>query len=204
VLFIVQGCGQQPLAKNWGDGLATDAAVVAAMGLSDPNPFFSALMQKPYLSQARPCRSPTCLRRAHAEALPVPRRARGRPCGRPRAAAAGAHADRRSAGPALCTSGRAAALLQRGRSLPARARRRDPRRDRQACLPLRRGARPARACARQVVVGPHVYPPSISGGYGDRTSVSRPATLSFMYLSVCPYSARTPASRVASSRMLPG
>ena len=23
----------------------------------------------------------------------------------------------------------------------------------------------------QVVVGPHVYPPSISGGYGDRTAV---------------------------------
>ena len=53
VLFVIQGCGQQKLAKNWGDGLATDPAVIAAMGLSDPNPFFAALLQKPYLSQAR-------------------------------------------------------------------------------------------------------------------------------------------------------
>ena len=56
MLFIIQGCGQQKLAKNWGDGLATDAAVVQAMGLSDPNPFFAALMQKPYLAQVRPGR----------------------------------------------------------------------------------------------------------------------------------------------------
>ena len=53
VLFVIQGCGQQKLAKNWGDGLATDPAVIASMGLSDPNPFFAALLQKPYLSQAR-------------------------------------------------------------------------------------------------------------------------------------------------------
>ena len=46
--FIVQGCGQQGLAKNWGDGLATDPAVIAA-GASDPRPFFEALLKKPYL-----------------------------------------------------------------------------------------------------------------------------------------------------------
>lgn len=60
VLFVIQGCGQQKLAKNWGDGLATDPAAIASMGLSDPNPFFAALLQKPYLSQARPARRRTC------------------------------------------------------------------------------------------------------------------------------------------------
>lgn len=37
---------------NWGDGLATSAALLKALPLSDPNPFFQALMKQPYLNQA--------------------------------------------------------------------------------------------------------------------------------------------------------
>ena len=51
MLFIVEGAGQGPLGKNWGDGTCTDPAIIAARGLSDPNPFFIELLQKPYLSQ---------------------------------------------------------------------------------------------------------------------------------------------------------
>lgn len=51
VLFLVEGAGQGALGKNWGDGTATDPNVISSRGLSDPNPFFSALLQKPYLSQ---------------------------------------------------------------------------------------------------------------------------------------------------------
>jgi hypothetical protein len=47
----VEGNGQPGLAKNWGDGLATDPALVSSLGLSDPNPFFTALLGKPYLDQ---------------------------------------------------------------------------------------------------------------------------------------------------------
>ena len=69
VLFVIQGCGQQKLAKNWGDGLATDPAVIASMGLSDPNPFFAALLQKPYLLQARPHAEGSCMQgTSHAPA----------------------------------------------------------------------------------------------------------------------------------------
>ncbi len=65
-------------------------------------------------------------------------------------------------------------------------------------LSLRRGAQAARARARQVVVGPHVYPPSISGGYGDRTSVRRPAMLS----PLAHDDTSTPAPGVTGSCML--
>ena len=34
----------------WGDGFVTDNATIAANGLSDPNPFFTALLAKPYLN----------------------------------------------------------------------------------------------------------------------------------------------------------
>lgn len=49
LLFLVEGTGQQGLAKNWGDGLAADPALLG--GLSDPNPFFQALLTRPYLEQ---------------------------------------------------------------------------------------------------------------------------------------------------------
>jgi hypothetical protein len=51
VLFLVEGCGQGALGKNWGDGTATDPTIISARGLSDPNPFFNALLTKPYLDQ---------------------------------------------------------------------------------------------------------------------------------------------------------
>ena len=51
MLFLVEGAGQGALGKNWGDGIATDPQVISSRGLSDPNPFFTALLQKPYLSQ---------------------------------------------------------------------------------------------------------------------------------------------------------
>ena len=49
-VFVLQGCGQPALAKNWGDGLATDAAVIARLNLTDPRPFFDALVSRPYAS----------------------------------------------------------------------------------------------------------------------------------------------------------
>ena len=48
-LFVVQGCGQPGVAKNWGDGLATDAALLARFNASDPRPFFEALVKRPYV-----------------------------------------------------------------------------------------------------------------------------------------------------------
>lgn len=47
-VFVLQGCGQPALAKNWGDGLATDPAVIAKLNLTDPRPFFDALVSRPY------------------------------------------------------------------------------------------------------------------------------------------------------------
>ncbi|KAK9803427.1 hypothetical protein WJX72_011774 [[Myrmecia] bisecta] len=50
-IFVIEGLGQQGYAKNWGDGLVTDPAIISKNGLSDPNPFFQSLMTQPYLSQ---------------------------------------------------------------------------------------------------------------------------------------------------------
>jgi aryl-phospho-beta-D-glucosidase BglC (GH1 family) len=48
-LFFVEGGGQTGLrGVNWGNGFATDRALIAERKLSDPNPFFEALMRKPY------------------------------------------------------------------------------------------------------------------------------------------------------------
>lgn len=51
VLFFIEGTGQQGLAYNWGDGLATSESAIAAAGVSDPNAFFTTLMGKAYLAQ---------------------------------------------------------------------------------------------------------------------------------------------------------
>ena len=48
----LQGGGQQALGTNWGDGFASDPALLQGLGLSDPRPFFAALERKPYASQA--------------------------------------------------------------------------------------------------------------------------------------------------------
>ncbi len=48
-LFVVEGTGQSGINANWGDGFATDPALLALGGMSDPSPFFSALAARPYV-----------------------------------------------------------------------------------------------------------------------------------------------------------
>jgi aryl-phospho-beta-D-glucosidase BglC (GH1 family) len=50
-LFFIEGTGQGGIGANWGDGFATDHNLIVQNGLSDPNPFFQALLQKPYANQ---------------------------------------------------------------------------------------------------------------------------------------------------------
>jgi hypothetical protein len=50
-LFFVEGTGQGGIGANWGDGFTTDPILISRNGLSDPNPFFKALLQKPYTNQ---------------------------------------------------------------------------------------------------------------------------------------------------------
>lgn len=50
---MIEGTGQTAWASNWGDGFATDVSVLKDRthgALSDPNPFFTALLDgtKPY------------------------------------------------------------------------------------------------------------------------------------------------------------
>ena len=47
-LFAVEGAAQGGIGANWGDGFATDPALIRATGISDPNPFFKQLMRKSY------------------------------------------------------------------------------------------------------------------------------------------------------------
>ena len=49
-LLLLEGAGQLgTVAMNWGDGFATDPAVVAAGGVESARPFFEKMMGKPYL-----------------------------------------------------------------------------------------------------------------------------------------------------------
>lgn len=50
-LFFIEGTGQGGINANWGDGFATDPQAISQYGLSNPNPFFQALMTKPYVNQ---------------------------------------------------------------------------------------------------------------------------------------------------------
>lgn len=50
-LFFIEGTGQGGINANWGDGFATDPELIKKCGLSDPNPFFQALLHKPYADQ---------------------------------------------------------------------------------------------------------------------------------------------------------
>lgn len=48
-LMLVEGTGQLgTVAMNWGDGFATDPAVIAAAGVQSAAPFFTKLLTKPY------------------------------------------------------------------------------------------------------------------------------------------------------------
>ncbi|KAK9839537.1 hypothetical protein WJX81_008252 [Elliptochloris bilobata] len=48
-LYLIEGCGQNTFAMNWGDGFVTDRELIKERGLSDPNWFFQTLLEKPYL-----------------------------------------------------------------------------------------------------------------------------------------------------------
>jgi hypothetical protein len=50
-LFFIEGTGQGNIGANWGDGFATDPLLIAQNGLSDPKPFFDALLSRPYHNQ---------------------------------------------------------------------------------------------------------------------------------------------------------
>ena len=51
-IFLIEGLGQQNYGNlNWGNGIITNEAVIQQKGLSDPNPFFQALLAKPYRRQ---------------------------------------------------------------------------------------------------------------------------------------------------------
>ncbi len=50
-LFFIEGTGQGGINANWGDGFTTDPDLIKKCGLSDPNPFFQALLHKPYVNQ---------------------------------------------------------------------------------------------------------------------------------------------------------
>lgn len=50
-LYFIEGTGQGGINANWGDGFATDVDLIRKSGLSDPNPFFQALLEKPYVDQ---------------------------------------------------------------------------------------------------------------------------------------------------------
>ena len=56
---MMQGTGQKAggLVANYGDGLATDPALLKSFDppLSDPNPFFRQLLKRPYLNQVILC-----------------------------------------------------------------------------------------------------------------------------------------------------
>jgi hypothetical protein len=45
------GTGQNMFGLNWGNGFITDYNIINSRGLSDPNPFFSTLVRKPYVGQ---------------------------------------------------------------------------------------------------------------------------------------------------------
>ena len=48
-LMLIEGTGQlNTVAMNWGDGFATDPAIVAAGGVQSAAPFFAKLLTKPY------------------------------------------------------------------------------------------------------------------------------------------------------------
>ena len=69
-IFLVEGGGQANYCStNWGNGFATSKAIVGQNGVSDATPFFQAVLNQPWLSQACP-RPPACLPPAASCGLP--------------------------------------------------------------------------------------------------------------------------------------
>ncbi|BDA48323.1 hypothetical protein COCOBI_11-5840 [Coccomyxa sp. Obi] len=51
-ILLLEGTGQSKfLGVDWGTGFATDINVIETVGISDPNSFFQALVQRPWVSQ---------------------------------------------------------------------------------------------------------------------------------------------------------
>jgi hypothetical protein len=50
-VVLVEGCGQHGLARNWGDGLASEEGILSSRRLSDPRPFLSTLVRRPFARQ---------------------------------------------------------------------------------------------------------------------------------------------------------
>lgn len=50
-IFFIEGGGQTGFNTNWGNGFVTDKSLIQQYGLSDPNPFFQALLTKPYANR---------------------------------------------------------------------------------------------------------------------------------------------------------
>ena len=55
MIFLVEGCGQTNLAKNWGDGLATDPALVSSYNIDSAASLFTALLKRSYVNQVCLC-----------------------------------------------------------------------------------------------------------------------------------------------------
>lgn len=79
---MIEGAGQSGLAMNWGDGLAADPALISSKGISDTNPFFSTLMNKPYLSQvvAAPHVYPPSISKAYIAVQASTPKSQAHPC----------------------------------------------------------------------------------------------------------------------------
>ena len=52
-IYFLEGAGQQSFVTAWGDGFVTDGGIISQYGLSDPRPFFDALVEKPYVDRVR-------------------------------------------------------------------------------------------------------------------------------------------------------
>jgi hypothetical protein len=56
LLFFIQGTGQTAYGLTWGNGFVTNSTLITRHSLSDPNPFFKALLTKAYRNKVRGCR----------------------------------------------------------------------------------------------------------------------------------------------------
>lgn len=52
-VYFIEGAGQQSFVTAWGDGFVTDSAIISQNKLSDPRPFFDALLKKAYVDRVR-------------------------------------------------------------------------------------------------------------------------------------------------------